>query len=486
MTPRWLPVIAAATPAAHRGRLLLIDQAIEEVDPRRFRAGDLVGLSIHTVNARRAYDLARRIKLESKATIVFGGVHATLFPQEALEHGADSVVTGDGEVAWRQLVEDFAHGHLEREYHGKRIDSTQFTQRPLWGLLRHDRYLMATVHTTRGCPERCSFCSVWVTDGRNVRLRRTQDVVDEVNTLYEYGFRAIVLADDNFYAVGEKNSAAREHLMDQRYELMENLATKTPDDVFLLTQTTIRTADDPAFLAAMRRAKVRGVLIGIESVEEASLQALKKDFNKTGQSLVEAVERMQQHGIFVLGSHIVGLPGDTNETYQKMLDITLRSNMFMAQFAKYTFFPGTVDYIMLQKGRLPVKRAKGMERYWLLDDFRQMEYQHPSMGEKDIAAALQMLWGEFYALRRILGRAWSIGMRAPHHVAAYTIFSKVFKNIYYGYGMSTDSARTRAASPLVRLLGECALRLFKRPAAVPPSQNAPEMSGRTSSGAGRR
>src|SRR5262245_2677796 len=161
MTPRWLAVIAGATPAPWQARLRLHDLSLDEFDVNAIQAGDLVGISLHTLNARRAYEIIREIRTRSEVAVVAGGVHATIFPDEVLEHGADAVVVGDGDQIWSEIVADFERGSLRKVYQGGRVASTLFVGNPLWRALDHRRYMMATVQTTRGCPENCTFCSVW-------------------------------------------------------------------------------------------------------------------------------------------------------------------------------------------------------------------------------------------------------------------------------------------------------------------------------------
>lgn len=300
MTPRWMPVLAGSTSGHGVSELQLFDQAIEAVPCDNLANFDLIGISIHTLNAYRAYRLIRQFKQESRALIVVGGAHASLFPKEALAQGADAVVTGDADLAWSEVLNDARERKLRSIYDGGRVSGSAFIAAPRWDLMRCDRYAMATVHTTKGCPESCSFCSVWRTDGRLVRQRSHRDIVREVCELCARGFRFIVLADDNFYAVGAGNQQTEQRMLKDRYGLMHAFEHETPSDVIFLTQTSIRTAQDQAFLDAMRRAKVRLALVGIESVNSSSLRQIGKTFNKTGDELVAAVRTMQRNGVYVL------------------------------------------------------------------------------------------------------------------------------------------------------------------------------------------
>jgi radical SAM superfamily enzyme YgiQ (UPF0313 family) len=461
ITPRWMPIIAGATPAEFDEHLILVDEAVEQIDYGKIRENDLVALSVHTLNARRAYAKIKKIKETRGATVVVGGVHATIFPQEVLDHGADAVITGDGDLVWSNVVYDFFNGGLQKIYNGGKLAGQYFTRAPRWDLMKHKRYLMASVHTTRGCPENCSFCSVWVTDGRQMRMRTTDDIIEEINVLYSLGFRFFFLADDNFYAVGKRNQKAFQEIMAQRYELMEKLATQVPNKATFFTQTTIRTADDPEFLKAMKKARIRGALIGIESVEVEGLAAINKEFNKTGQELIDAIARMQEYHVYILGSYIVGLESDTKKSFENMLHVANASQMALAQFVPYIPFPGTVDWFNMLKGQLPMQLEKGMERYWLVEKSKTV-CRHPHLEPGDIIDALKYLWNGFYSMPQIVKRAKMMGLTKPTHFLAYFLMSKIYKKIYYEYGIAADSVRTTEGGWMTKFLGEGTLRLFKK------------------------
>jgi len=170
----------------------------------------------------------------------------------------------------------------------------------------------------RGCPKHCSFCSVWRTDGQEPRQRGVDRVVQEVVELRRLGFRFIALADDNFYPVTlddlamarRRSDPSRLHeleaLRQERFDLMAELA-KLPDDLVFYTQITMEAAEDPSFLDAMRRAHIRGALVGVESVTEAGLKDVYKGFNLYGDALAAQLRTFRKHGVHVLGSFIFGL-----------------------------------------------------------------------------------------------------------------------------------------------------------------------------------
>jgi radical SAM superfamily enzyme YgiQ (UPF0313 family) len=164
ITPRWLYVLAAATPA-RCGDPILWDETLEPFDPAQVAPGDIVGIGIHTGNALRGYEVGTLARARG-AYVVFGGIHSTLYPGEAQAlGGAHSVVKGDGDVIWASVIEDCAAGSPHSIYDAGRVSGATFKP-GRWDLLPKNRYMWASVQTVRGCPKHCSFCSVWRTDGQ--------------------------------------------------------------------------------------------------------------------------------------------------------------------------------------------------------------------------------------------------------------------------------------------------------------------------------
>ena len=247
ITPRWLFVLAAATPRA-AGDPILVDESLEQIVPESILPGDIVGISVHTGNALRGYQVGQMARRRG-AWVIYGGIHATLYPEEVLELGAaHAVVKGDGDIAWGKAVMDCIAGKLDSIYEGGRIEGSQFLA-ARWDLMPANKYMWASVQTIRGCPKRCSFCSVWRTDGQQPRQRQYQRVIDEIATLRRMGFRFIALADDNFYPVTltdlrlarEQNNIAKleelTSIRTERFQLMEEMA-KLPKDMVFFTQMT--------------------------------------------------------------------------------------------------------------------------------------------------------------------------------------------------------------------------------------------------------
>ena len=358
ITPRWLYVLAGATPRSF-GDPILVDETLALLDPASIHQGDIVGIGIHTGNALRGYEVGRNARARG-AYVVYGGIHATLYPEEALElGGAHAVVKGDGDVVWATVLADCVSGSPKTTYEGGRIDADQFSA-ARWDLIPRKSYMWASVQTVRGCPKHCSFCSVWRTDGQKPRQRPADAVVEEIVQLRRLGFRFIALADDNFYPVTltdlelagrQKNKAHLEQLKAiraERFELMSRLA-RLPKDTVFYTQITMEAAEDDEFLDAMKSAHILGALVGVEAVTPEGLKDVYKDFNLSGQALITRLKNFRSHGIHVLGSFIFGLPSDRPSTFDATAALADAADLTFAQFVILTPFPGTVDFAKWEK-----------------------------------------------------------------------------------------------------------------------------------------
>ena len=359
ITPRWLYVLAAATPRSF-GDPVIVDETLEALVPSVIEPGDFVGIGIHTGNALRGYEVGRQAR-ERGAWVIYGGIHATLYPEEALDRGhAHCVVKGDGDVIWSKVLEACVQGKPKQIYEGGRIDADQFVA-ARWDLLPPDKYMWASVQTVRGCPKHCSFCSVWRTDGQKPRQRSFESVIEEIVQLRRKGFRYIALADDNFYPVTltdlrlareQKNYAKLaelEQIRSDKFALMAEMA-KLPKNMVFFTQITMESAEDPEYLDAMRNANIKGALVGVEAVTPEGLKSVFKEFNFSGEGLVKQLQTFRQHGLHMLGSFIFGLPSDKPDTFKATADLAARAGLAFAQFVMLTPFPGTVDFLALGEG----------------------------------------------------------------------------------------------------------------------------------------
>ncbi len=473
ITPRWLFVLAAATPRS-MGDPILVDESIEQLEPHTIQPGDVVGISVHTGNALRGYEVGK-IAHERGATVAYGGIHATLFPEEPFERGyADAVVKGDGDVAWGTFLRDLEAGRAKRLYDGGKIEGDEFLA-ARWDLMQADKYMWASVQTIRGCPKHCSFCSVWRTDGQKPRQRSFEKVIDEIIDLRRMGFRFIALADDNFYPVTltdlrlareQNNQEKLDSLLQirsERFSLMAELA-KLPKDMVFFTQITMESAEDTEYLDAMRRANIKGALVGVEAVTPEGLKAVYKDFNYAGDRLIQQLQTFREHGVHVLGSFIFGLPTDKPGTFDTTVEVALKAGVTFAQFVMMTPFPGTVDFARWEKEQaLAPTLVEGtpITRYWLIPTAirPKMFTPHPIMSSEEIKDRTQKVWDRFYETSAIWKRsACTPTLRAR---VVFVLLSKLYRQMYAGTGISTDSARRKKAKTTARWIARQTRKFFQ-------------------------
>src|SRR3954447_7136851 len=493
ITPRWLFVLAAATPAAH-GRPQITDETLEPFKLDDIQRGDVVGIGIHTGNALRGYEIGTEARARG-ATVIFGGIHATLYPEEAHELGAaHAVVQGDGDVIWPMVLDDAARGRLQRTYDGGRVDGDRFVP-ARWDLLPEGRYMWGSVQTVRGCPKHCSFCSVWRTDGQQPRQRAADVVVSEIVQLRRKGFRFVALADDNFYPVSltDIRLAERQNnteklrelhaIRAERFELMSRMAD-LPSDMNFFTQITMEAAEDNDFLAAMKKAHIRGALVGVESVTPAGLKDVYKGFNLSGDELIARLQAFRRAGVHVLGSFIFGLPSDAQDTFAATVSLADRAELTFAQFVLLTPFPGTLDFEKWakdEKHRNTKVDGVPITQHWLIPEPRRPKLytEHPTMSLEEIRVGAQRAWDQFYSLPRVWQRA-SRSVTSTKARLMFVLISKLYRQMYANTGIATDSARVQRSAKTARLLGLAARRLFAgnpMPDLAMPTPRPPSVSG---------
>ena len=472
ITPRWLYVIAAATPAEF-GDPVITDETLEPLDTSIVSPGDIVGIGIHTGNALRGYEVGRAAR-ERGATVIYGGIHATLYPDEPHEiGGAHAVSKGDGDVVWGKVLRDVRAGTLQRVYEGGRIEGEEFLP-ARWDLMPPNAYMWASVQTVRGCPKHCSFCSVWRTDGQKPRPRTSDAVIGEIVQLRQKGFRFIALADDNFYPVAQEDlrMAARradkttlnnlQAIRQERFELMDRLA-KLPEDMIFFTQITMEASEDPEFLAAMKRARIKGALVGVESVTAEGLKDIHKPFNAHGDALVARLQAFRDAGVHVLGSFIFGLPSDRPTTFDTTAALAQKANITFAQFVMLTPFPGTLDFNAWEKTMANDKTVIAgvpITRHWLIPQANRPKVYtpHPVMSADEIRQRTQGVWDQFYSLPNIWQRSKCV--KSLKSRLAFLLISKLYRQMYANTGIATDSARVNRSAQWARLIAKPCRRLF--------------------------
>ncbi len=337
LPPLSFGYLAALTPSDWD--IKLIDERFESVT---FEDADLVGITALTSQAPRAYEISEQYRRKDIKTVV-GGIHATMLPDEAIQF-FDSVVIGEAESVWQNLIHDFESNELKRFYRGERI-SLENLVKPKRDLYNSDKYkAWATVQTARGCPMDCEFCSVTAFHGRTYRQRPVEGVLDELEAV---NAKYILFMDDNILGYGEK--------AEQRaIQLFRGMKDRRLNKRWV-AEVGIDFADNPEVLEYAQKAGCLLVLIGFESLNEEALERMHKVRNlKVGvRNYKEIVKKIHDHGIGVSGAFVFGNDEDRKDMFQRMTEFALDSKIDAIECAILTPLPGTRLYSRLrQEGRL--------------------------------------------------------------------------------------------------------------------------------------
>lgn len=320
--PLNLGYVAALTPPGWTIRI--IDENLQMEDGTDWAPG-LVGITALTPTAPRAYALAAHYRAQGTA-VVLGGVHPSTLPDEATRY-ADSVVVGEAESAWPQLVADFEATRLRPRYQGDSLslDGLPTPRRDLYPR----GYFAETLITSKGCTNACDFCSIWRFYDRRYRTRPIDEVVDELESLSAR--KVIFFADDNLTLDHRRTVALCRRMVER--SIRQHYAI----------QGTLGLADDAELLYWLRRSGCLFVFVGLESLSpEAVVRIGKPDLVRAGvDGYRERIARIHAHGMAVYGSFIVGLDGDTPATFEQIRTFTLATGIDCALINILLPTPGT-------------------------------------------------------------------------------------------------------------------------------------------------
>lgn len=349
--PLGLLIVAGLTPPDWE--TTLIDENLGHPDYERLPKPDLVGITAFTSQAPRAYEIAA-IYRAMGTPVVIGGIHATFCRDEALEH-ADAVVTGEAESVWGRALKDARHHTLRRVYEGGSgaLDAIP----PARHDLLQGSYYFGSVQTTRGCPLNCTFCSVTAFNGGTFRHRPVEDVIRELRLIHE---KVILFVDDNLIGTREDHLAYSKDLF--RAMIREGLTRPW------VCQATINFADDEETLDLAARAGCQGVFIGFESPAPEGLMALGKKFNlQKGRDFGASVRRIQQAGICVIGSFILGIDTDRRGAGERAARAAKEYGIDAANLLILTPLPGTKLYAQMEReGRIQSNHYPQDWKYYTL------------------------------------------------------------------------------------------------------------------------
>jgi radical SAM superfamily enzyme YgiQ (UPF0313 family) len=445
-----LPLIAAATPAGYTVRFF--DENLSLRDAPLHPLPEVVGITVHTAFARRAYALADRYR-RAGARVVLGGLHVTALPAEARPH-ADVVVVGDGVPVWPEVLAGLRNGSLRggRVVHGSFV-SPGYAEAP-WprrDILPRGAFLTTgAIIATRGCVQRCAFCYLATRGVRAPYQRRpVADVLAEIDALEE---PFVVFTDNNI-------AADRDYLL----ELCRQLR---PRRLMWTAAATIDVARDASVVAAMAAAGCHGVFVGLETLADESLAAQRKH---TLQPVAyrRAISLLHDHGIEVNGSFVFGFDADGPDVFDRTLEFIVEERLECATFHILTPYPGTPLYESLDaQGRI-------LTRDWSQYDTAHVVFRPARLTPEQLLEGYQRAYRQLYSWPTIVARAprGASLLSTSARVTAYLAMTLLYKKADWIWRGLVPLRLTRAAwRPLIEAHRLLARRAAGRCGTLPREQ----------------
>lgn len=375
--PLTLPTLASLVPDDLDCTVACHDEGIADIDCNL--QADLVGITVITGTALRAYEMAAHFRSRG-ITVVLGGPHVTLLPEEATQH-ADSIVVGYAEETWPELLRDFKIGKLRPRYDQSPNFTLGGSPLPDRSVLPERRFLTADVfEATRGCYHNCSFCVVPSAWGRHHWQKPVEEVVADIRRRKA---RRAIFVDLNLIA--DRNYAA---------ELFEAIR---PLHIQWYGLATTLLCDDLPLLDLAAASGCRGLLMGLESISPQALRRSHKSFNDPD-SYPRVVQQLHQRGIALQGCFVFGLDDDTPDVFQQTAEFAVDCGIDLPRFAIVTPFPSTPLYRQLES------EDRIITRNWELYDGQHVVFQPANMSIEQLQRGTEQAWKHCYSYRNIARR----------------------------------------------------------------------------------
>jgi radical SAM superfamily enzyme YgiQ (UPF0313 family) len=402
-----LPYIAAVTPPGEE--VNIVDEAFDKINFED--KVDLVGITAQTPVAPRAYQIAEEYKKRG-IPVVMGGVHASMLPQEALQH-VDAVVVGEAEGVWPDLVEDLKKGQLKRIYTGSDFFNPSEFPLPKRELLNEKFYFpLKLLETTRGCPHHCDFCGVSKFFGFRYRNRPVSEIERELKTLFQEGpvmnpllrkVLSLFSKDLPYFLKRRLLYIIDSNIAGDRRFCLELLSLLKQFDLLWYGHAPVSVAFDQKLLEGFAQSGCIAINIGFESFSAKNLKAMGKGFNQPSR-YAEAVNRIHDQGVGIMGTFIVGLDDDDPGVFQRIIDFCIGSKLDWALTFIMAPYPGTDSFLRLEKeGRI-------LSRDWEKYDSLHVVYQPLGMSVEELEKGMRRTWKEVFSTssiyQRVLKRPW--------------------------------------------------------------------------------
>jgi radical SAM superfamily enzyme YgiQ (UPF0313 family) len=400
--PMALMTIAAITPPQHS--VTITDENISEVDFDK--DVDLVGISVMTSTAPRAYQIAKKFR-ERGVKVVLGGIHPSLMPDEAVQF-TDAVAIGEAEGVWKHILFDAENGGLSRIYKADTFPPASTIPIPRYDLLPRNAYwVKSMVQTTRGCPFNCNFCTVTRFFGGTFRARPVRDVIEQVRLLKS---KFIGFVDDNI--IGNLKYAA------------ELLTALIKERIYWAGQASVNVVRNLPLLKLLRKSGCKGLFIGFESVSQKTLKEMGKSHNRV-KEYKEAIKILHDHGINVQGAFIFGFDSDDKSVFDQTVDFCFDSKIDMVQFALLTPFPGTQLFERLDR------ENRILTYDWSKYNMSNVLFQPKQMTTDELYEGWNNAYRRFYGRLPILKRILTLGRRAVFGTLPLLVLNLTYRKRVY-------------------------------------------------------
>ncbi len=403
--PLTATMLAALVPPDIDAAIEVVDESVQRVPFRK--SYDLVGISCMTGTSARGYEIAGHFRARG-VTVVLGGVHPTLLPDEARQH-ADAVVTGFAERTWPQLLRDFMNGCVQPLYHddGAHLQNLPCPRRDLQ---RHFGYMIPnTVFVTRGCRGRCKFCSVPAAN-YGWHTRPISEVIDEIRRITA---RRIAISDV--------------HLTEDPEYAKEFFTALIPLKKSWGGLASTRIGQDEELLDLMYRSGCKFLLIGFESFNSGSLATINKSFNHVEQYR-EFVRQLHDRRMIIQGCFIFGLDHDQRSVFADTLDLIDQLKIDIPRYAIFTPYPGTPAFRRLDaEGRL-------LHTRWQYYDTQHVVFQPRHMTPQELDDGFKWAYKHTFSVRSTLRRTWGTGWNFPIGFVGNLAYKLYIKRLFAEQG----------------------------------------------------